>query len=208
VSLDPTLSFTSLDYLPHQILDQDTDWMGNPARNINNWSSWGQGPVEDMFHDLIPQTSTTNPTFTNQPPSELFYTNSNLPTTSNITQPNPLSKSRSEISSISDSSPETRSNGDDFDPSLNHSSSKSPNTHLSPSSPNNTNSRVKKRTLNTLAARRYRQKRVDQMQGLESTLKETETERDELKLKVARLEAEVDVLRRLLGSGNGNSNSS
>lgn len=34
-------------------------------------------------------------------------------------------------------------------------------------------------------------------------LKETENERDELKIKVARLEAEVEVLRRLTGSGSG-----
>lgn len=45
------------------------------------------------------------------------------------------------------------------------------------------------------------------MSGLESALKETETERDELKLKVARLEAEVEVLRRLVGSGHGNGKS-
>jgi len=37
------------------------------------------------------------------------------------------------------------------------------------------------------------------MQGLEDALKDNETERDELKIKVARLEAEVDVLRRLIG---------
>jgi hypothetical protein len=59
-------------------------------------------------------------------------------------------------------------------------------------------SKIKKRTLNTLAARRYRQRRVDQVSGLETALKETETERDELKLKVARLEAEVEVLRSLV----------
>ncbi|KAH7311036.1 BZIP family transcription factor [Rhexocercosporidium sp. MPI-PUGE-AT-0058] len=59
-------------------------------------------------------------------------------------------------------------------------------------------SKIQKRTLNTLAARRYRQKRVDQVSSLETSLKETQDERDELKLKVARLEAEVEVLRGLL----------
>jgi len=59
-------------------------------------------------------------------------------------------------------------------------------------------SRIQKRTLNTLAARRYRQKRVDQVSGLETALKETQTERDELKIRVAKLEAEVEVLRGLL----------
>lgn len=60
------------------------------------------------------------------------------------------------------------------------------------------NSRIQKRTLNTLAARRYRQKRLDQMSELEAALKETRVERDALKVRVARLEGEVDVLRGLL----------
>ncbi|CZT50682.1 uncharacterized protein RSE6_11710 [Rhynchosporium secalis] len=59
-------------------------------------------------------------------------------------------------------------------------------------------SKVQKRTLNTLAARRYRQKRVDQVSSLETSLKDTQDERDALKLKVARLEAEVDILRGLV----------
>ncbi|KAF2242411.1 hypothetical protein BU26DRAFT_494943 [Trematosphaeria pertusa] len=58
--------------------------------------------------------------------------------------------------------------------------------------------RVEKRRANTLAARRYRQKRVDQMTSLETQLKETQTERDELKVRCARLEGEVETLRQLL----------
>lgn len=61
-------------------------------------------------------------------------------------------------------------------------------------------SRIKKRTLNTEAARRYRQRRVDQVSGLETELKETQAERDALKNRVARLEGELDVLRRLMGT--------
>ncbi|KAF2113486.1 hypothetical protein BDV96DRAFT_601633 [Lophiotrema nucula] len=60
--------------------------------------------------------------------------------------------------------------------------------------------RIEKRRQNTLAARRYRQKRVDQMSGLESQLKETQGERDDLRVKVARLEGEVETLRQLLRS--------
>jgi len=52
-----------------------------------------------------------------------------------------------------------------------------------------------KRTRNTLAARRYRQRRVDQMSDLEAALKETQAERDALKVRVARLEGELDALR-------------
>jgi len=49
-----------------------------------------------------------------------------------------------------------------------------------------------------MAARRYRQKRVDQMSGLEAQLKETQSERDDLKVRCARLEGEVETLRALL----------
>ncbi|EMD64877.1 hypothetical protein COCSADRAFT_36245 [Bipolaris sorokiniana ND90Pr] len=59
-------------------------------------------------------------------------------------------------------------------------------------------SRIEKRKANTLAARRYRQKRVDQMSTLEAELKEIKAERDELKVRNARLEGEVDTLRALL----------
>jgi len=59
--------------------------------------------------------------------------------------------------------------------------------------------RVKKRTLNTLAARRYRQKRVDQVASLENALRESEKEKDALKTRVARLEGEVEILRALVG---------
>jgi hypothetical protein len=61
-----------------------------------------------------------------------------------------------------------------------------------------TESRIDKRRQNTLAARRYRQKRVDQVASLESALKDAQNERDEFKMRVARLEGEVETLRRLL----------
>ncbi|KAG4436546.1 hypothetical protein IFR05_007984 [Cadophora sp. M221] len=82
-------------------------------------------------------------------------------------------------------------------PKSNKSTSKTHNSPIETPGPNPT-SKIQKRTLNTLAARRYRQKRVDQVSSLETSLKETQDERDELKLKVARLEAEVEVLRGLV----------
>lgn len=60
-------------------------------------------------------------------------------------------------------------------------------------------SKVKKRTLNTLAARRYRQKKVDVVEGLEKELREMRAERDALKVANAKLEGEVSVLRGLVG---------
>ncbi|CAG8948811.1 hypothetical protein HYFRA_00001934 [Hymenoscyphus fraxineus] len=62
-------------------------------------------------------------------------------------------------------------------------------------------SKIEKRTKNTQAARRYRQKRVDQMAGLEARLKESEEEKEALRMRVARLEGEVEILRGLLKKG-------
>jgi len=59
-------------------------------------------------------------------------------------------------------------------------------------------SRVEKRKLNTLAGRRYRQRRVDRMNDLEAMLKAVQDEREALKVKVARLEGETTVLKQLL----------
>lgn len=55
-----------------------------------------------------------------------------------------------------------------------------------------------KRKLNTQAARRYRQRRTEQVESLESDLRNVRQERDELKLRVAKLEGEAELLRTLL----------
>lgn len=57
---------------------------------------------------------------------------------------------------------------------------------------------VIKRQRNTMAARKYRQKRLDRIADLESALGEVSNERDELKLQLARREAEVEALREML----------
>jgi hypothetical protein len=178
--------------------------MGNPTPTVNDSFSWGPNSNENVFGDMMSQRSMAD-SFVDLPPSssQLFLNDLNIAPNLGLSQPS-TSNSRSEVSSLSNASPSTRSLEDDilaFDPVIPKagSSSKSPINRISPPSGD---SKIKKRTLNTLAARRYRQKRVDQMSGLESALKETEVERDELKLKVARLEAEVEVLRRLTVSGN------
>ena len=53
-------------------------------------------------------------------------------------------------------------------------------------------SRVEKRESNTLAARRYRQRRVDQVNNLEVELEKVKQERDELRIRVSKLEGETD----------------
>lgn len=59
-------------------------------------------------------------------------------------------------------------------------------------------SRIDKRKFNTLSARRYRQRRIDRMSGLEAELRNTRSERDVLKVRVAKLEGETDVLREMV----------
>jgi hypothetical protein len=66
------------------------------------------------------------------------------------------------------------------------------------SSPKESSNRVYKRQLNTLAARRYRQRRVDRMNQLEEELEKVKRERDELKMRVSKLEGETEALRGLL----------
>lgn len=62
--------------------------------------------------------------------------------------------------------------------------------------------RVSKRQRNTEAARRYRQRKVDRVTELEEALAAMTKERDDLKLKLARSEAEADVLRGMVGKSN------
>jgi hypothetical protein len=57
-----------------------------------------------------------------------------------------------------------------------------------------------KRQRNTLAARRYRQKRLDRISDLENALSTVSGERDDLKLQLARREAEVAALREMLAA--------
>ncbi|KAH6886395.1 hypothetical protein B0T10DRAFT_608060 [Thelonectria olida] len=57
-----------------------------------------------------------------------------------------------------------------------------------------------KRQRNTLAARKYRQKRLDRIAELEQALADMTGDRDDLRLKLARREAEADALREMLRS--------
>lgn len=62
-----------------------------------------------------------------------------------------------------------------------------------------TDSGIRKRNLNTVAARRYRQRRTDEAEKLALELKETQRERDSLKVLVAGLEGELKGLQQTLG---------
>jgi len=60
--------------------------------------------------------------------------------------------------------------------------------------------RAEKRRRNNLAAAKYRQKKVDRIEDLEGQLQAMTAERDELKIALAKRDAEVELLRRLLES--------
>lgn len=62
---------------------------------------------------------------------------------------------------------------------------------------------VVKRQRNTIAARKYRQKRLDRIQELEDALKTVTGERDELRLRLARQEAETAALREMMQMKSG-----
>ncbi|KAK7733020.1 hypothetical protein SLS53_008349 [Cytospora paraplurivora] len=62
---------------------------------------------------------------------------------------------------------------------------------------------VLKRQRNTIAARKYRQKRLDRVKELEDALESMTQERDDLKLRLARQEAETAALREMMKMKSG-----
>ncbi|KAI1495394.1 hypothetical protein F5X96DRAFT_665018 [Biscogniauxia mediterranea] len=59
-----------------------------------------------------------------------------------------------------------------------------------------------KRQRNNVAARKYRQKRIDRINELEAELQEVKDERDDLRIRLARQEAEAAALRSMLQMNN------
>ena len=55
-----------------------------------------------------------------------------------------------------------------------------------------------KRQRNNMAAKKYRQKKIDRIQELEEDVEKARRERDELKIRLARQEAETEALREML----------
>ncbi|KAI1780329.1 hypothetical protein F4818DRAFT_395383 [Hypoxylon cercidicola] len=62
-----------------------------------------------------------------------------------------------------------------------------------------------KRQRNNVAARKYRQKRIDRISELEAELKDVKEERDDLRIRLARQEAEAAALRSMLQMNSGKS---
>ncbi|TLD39338.1 gaf domain nucleotide-binding [Venturia nashicola] len=58
--------------------------------------------------------------------------------------------------------------------------------------------RIEKRQRNNVAARKYRQKRIDRIEELEAALSRVTKERDDLRIKAARSDAEIQLLKDML----------
>ncbi|KAK1641511.1 hypothetical protein BDP81DRAFT_310630, partial [Colletotrichum phormii] len=58
--------------------------------------------------------------------------------------------------------------------------------------------KILRRQRNTIAARKYRQKKVDRIDELETLLKEVIRERDDLRIRLARQEAETEALKSVM----------
>lgn len=66
-----------------------------------------------------------------------------------------------------------------------------------------TEEQADRRRRNNVAAAKYRQKKVDRITELEALLEGAESERDELKMALAKRDAEVELLRKLLATKEG-----
>jgi len=77
-----------------------------------------------------------------------------------------------------------------------------PHYHSSTPSPDHQDALIK-RHRNNIAAKKYRQKKVDRIKELEDEVGEVKRERDELRIKLARQEAETAALREMLAGRIG-----
>jgi hypothetical protein len=63
------------------------------------------------------------------------------------------------------------------------------------------NDKIVKRQRNNIAARKYRQKKIDRISELEDALNDMTKERDELRLELARQQAQTRALKDMMGNG-------
>lgn len=186
-SFDPAL----IDSLPESIPDFFLVHVTQPDDITNNLQPSQQNQQHPLQQTQVPQTHMLN---TPQPESTLIPSS-----TGSHSLASPAASSRY---SPSDESPRATA-------STSRSGAGRKKREKSPVEDPDT---VLKRQRNTLAARKYRQKRLDRISELEDALKDMTAERDDLKLKLARQEAETAALREMMkmksGSGSGSGSTS
>lgn len=177
-SFDPAL----IDALPDSIPDF---WLVPPPRaNTTDAPQDHQDQQQQQLESQQQQQLTLNPapSHSSQPPSS-----SAIPLDTPTTTTDPISHSRA--SSPSSASPPGRASGAGR-ASTSKRDAEDPDV-------------VVKRQRNTIAARKYRQKRLDRIQELEDALKAMTGERDDLRLNLARQEAETAALREMMQMKSG-----
>lgn len=179
-SFDPAL----IDALPDSIPDF---WLVPPPRA--NTTDAPQDHQDHQEHQSQQQQQQQQQLTLNPAPSQsLQPPSSSLPLDPSTTEPIPNSRA----SSPSSASPPGRASGAGRATSSSKRDAEDPDV-------------VVKRQRNTIAARKYRQKRLDRIQELEDALKAMTGERDDLKLKLARQEAETAALREMMQMKSGKS---
>lgn len=179
-SFDPAL----IDALPDSIPDF---WLVPPPRA--NTTDAPQDHQDHQEHQSQQQQQQQQQLTLNPAPSQsLQPPSSSLPLDPSTTEPIPNSRA----SSPSSASPPGRASGAGRATTSSKRDAEDPDV-------------VVKRQRNTIAARKYRQKRLDRIQELEDALKAMTGERDDLKLKLARQEAETAALREMMQMKSGKS---
>ncbi|KAI1498595.1 hypothetical protein F5X99DRAFT_431590 [Biscogniauxia marginata] len=173
------------------------------ASSANDTPILGTAMPAGDLDDLLPACDSTF--LFNQPPPPTALAapqlDSSIPTTSTATTATMSNVSNafptSPPSAVSSSS---RQGGQTQQPDYNSSSSNS-NKRRSPQADDVDDVdpvTALKRQRNNVAARKYRQKRIDRINELETELQEIKEERDDLRLRLARQEAEAAALRSML----------
>jgi hypothetical protein len=126
-----------------------------------------------------------------EPPFFLSNTDFDSSTCPNDIPATSLPEEHHTVTSISTPIPEST-------PTESRSRSSPEDSKFKPVSSTESSVRIEKRTANTLAARRYRQKRLEQVSELEAALKEARLERDAFKNQVLKLQGETELLKELL----------
>jgi hypothetical protein len=182
-------------------------------------TSWPEFQFDPTQLTQVPTITTTNPMYDTHLPDLTFshhhFSNaanspSSLFDTTTTTHP-PSTGS----GSPSSSSPEQDQHLHFLDPPPVHPGLSLPKTHKQQGEkpkrgrpPSSTRSAspndydiIVKRQRNNVAAKKYRQKKIDRIQELEEEVDEVRKERDELRIRLARQEAETKALREMLRMG-------
>ncbi|KAM0695139.1 hypothetical protein Q7P36_005495 [Cladosporium allicinum] len=176
-TLTPVDLSTRQDNAPFDPLNTTSTILFDPSQTQSSHASTGfslsTGAVNSMRVDIPSNSSFTATTFPSQQSSQ------QRPTP-------PPSVSTAERGASKSTSPAAVDKTGTVSPSDSHGDDVGPE------------SRKRKRERNTEAARRYRQRRQDRLEELEEALAAMTKDRDDLRIKLARSEAETDILRGLM----------